>query len=332
MSHFWRRKFLGLCFSLFTFVPIHLFSQESADEFNTFQEPVIDQNYSQEPQQDMPLDFPSELQSAEPLQTENTDIQDNNAQDPFANEFQNSDSQPSYLETQPSYTDTHTPGPVSYEKVSDLTLPYKQRRKTHGVLFSINYEDFYPSDYLSIIDNSHIDGFLDGSSAKMFGAEIGYKYNFSAGSLALLFQYAKGGSVGNKLGYDRSIEIEKMSLSANYAADMLMKEPYIIPYIQGSLSNFEIQEDDQNFEGANSAKMVMGYRFGLLFQLDWIEKSIDSKTHEQGLTSSGLQNTYLDLYVNNYMTPSNTLSASNPEGGADVTANMQLGLGLKMEF
>lgn len=340
MYQFWRRKYLvsGIfCIALQFYLPGY--SQESADEFSTFQEPSYEQNFNNETSNDQALDFPAERQNTEPIPVDNS-----SSSDILANEFPSSESTgnenngyvevpESYIETSKNYNEqNYSAGPVSYEKTSDLTLPYKQRRKTHGILFSINYEDFYPSEYISIIDQAHIDRFLDGSAAKMFGAEIGYKYNFSLGSLAFLFQYAKGGSVGNKLGYDRSLEVEKMALSANYSMDLLLKEPYLVPYIQGSISNFDIREDDQNFEGANAAHMVMGYRIGLLFQLDWIEKSIDPRTHEQGLTSSGLQNTYLDVYVNNYMQPSNVLSASNPEGEANVAASMQLGLGLKMEF
>lgn len=313
--------------------------QNGQDEFSTFDTNSLNNNFT-EPSNDLNFedhassenfstDSTSNLESTENLNNADSSSTDGLSLDDYGAD-EPSNNVNNYSEQ--NFSDQNLAGPVSYEKVGDLTLPYKKRRNTHGVLFSLTFEDFYPPNYISIIDQEPIDNFLDGNAAHLMGAEIGYKYNFPLGSLALLFQYSKGSAIGSKLGYDRTLTVDKVSVSANYAADMIMDEPYVVPYIQGSLNNFDVAEDDQNFEGGNSAKMVMGYRFGLLFQLDWIEKSIDRSTHTDGLKSSGLQNTYLDVFVNNYVTPSNVLSSDNADGEADVFAEAQLGLGLKMEF
>lgn len=310
--------------------------QDAFSDFSDFAEPSTSQNLEQEFSSDAFENPPIEEQSSadsfdtDPFSSDNTALE-TPAADPFP-EFGNEE-EPTY-----NYTESQSPvfdvptGSVTYETTSEATLPYKQRRKTHGVLFTLLYEKMYPLYYESMIDLATADEFLDGSAVGMFGAELGYKYNFSLGSLALLFQYTAGQTIGNKLGYDRSLHLTKKAAVANFALDAIMNEPYLVPYVQGSVNIFDAVEDDPNFEANATTGMVLGYRLGLLFQLDWIERSIDKRTHEQGLVSSGLQNTYLDVFINSYMAPSDILSADNPEGSPNISAEAQFGLGLKMEF
>lgn len=234
-------------------------------------------------------------------------------------------------------------GDVVMEQQTNLYQSYKQRRGKHGVLFSVNYEKFYPVDYYSMYRDAYIEDFLgDSESMDLLGAELGYKYNFKLGSLSLLANFATGSKSNsayngdNTTARERNLSVTRYGLSINYAADNVMQEPWIVPYGQVGLHQFHVIEDDLNQESAEerTTQISFNYKIGLLFQLNWIEKAIDPNTQIDGLRSSGLQNTFIDLYAMTHMASSEVYDSSSPtsEGDPDMSTGMEIGIGLKMEF
>jgi hypothetical protein len=247
----------------------------------------------------------------------------------------------------PEYSESQeNPGDVLIETQADLTQSYKQRRGHHGVLFSLDYEKFNPVDYFSQYRDAYI-----AEDLSLIGAEIGYKYNFKLGSVAILVN----GAFGTKKGCEfvdadgnakssRDISITRYGLALNYAMDNIMQEPWIVPYGQVGIHQFEVSEDDQTQLDPNThealgavsttTSLAFDYRVGLLFQLNWIEKSIDPSTHTEGLLSSGLQNTFLDIYLATHVASSEIYDPTNStsEGDPDLHSETELGVGLKMEF
>lgn len=234
--------------------------------------------------------------------------------------------------------ENESPGAIAVERMYDASLPYKLRRTENGILFSINSEKFYPLDYVSQFKDGYIEDFLGKDRINLLSLEIGYKRNFSLGSAAILFGYANGKKMGSLAGIDRQLEVTRTSLSLNYAVDNIFNEPWIVPYAQGGIHSFDVLESSTPPSGYVSKKATTGlslnYRFGMLFQLNWIEKAIDPTTQSEGLRSSGLENTFIDLYVMDHTSLGDhyDINTVGDAGKPNLTSGFELGIGLKLEF
>lgn len=252
------------------------------------------------------------------------------------------DFQPQPLATEETPSADVGSGDVLVEQQTDLTQSYKNRRGRHGVLFSINYEKYYPVDYFSQYRDAYIEDVLgDTESMDLIGIELGYKLNFKLGSIAILGNYAQGSKANanytdGTTARERNLSVSRYGISANLALDNIMQEPWIVPYGQVGLHQFQVIEDDLSQAEAKevTTQISFNYRFGLLFQLNWIEKSIDPSTQIDGLRSSGLQNTFIDVYAMTHAGSAETYDPEDPttEGDPDMSTGMELGVGLKMEF
>lgn len=227
---------------------------------------------------------------------------------------------------------------IIVESKQDLTDSYKNRRKDFGALFSINYERYYPEEHVSVIQNKSYEEISDGEPIPVIGAEIGVKYNFALGSMAALFGYGMG-TYSNENQNLNGVNIKITKLDLNLAFDNLTSEPWIVPYVQGGVHQLEWEEDSNT--GSNNivetliAKPNAHYKVGVLFQLNWIENWIDPSTTAEGLRSSGLENTYLDVFYSGYSAyaePDPLVGALGSDDGEANLSSSGLGMGLKLEF
>lgn len=236
------------------------------------------------------------------------------------------------------YSNPVSEGEILVESTQDLTLPYKERRKTFGGLFAINYEPYYPSEHVSVIQNKSYEEISGGESVPVLGVEIGAKYNFALGSAALLFGYGTGrfAKAENNLD-DASVKITKLDF--NFALDNLTSEPWVVPYAQGGIHQLEWEEN--SFTGTENlietliAKPNIHYKVGVMIQLNWIENWIDPSTTAEGLRSSGLENTFLDVFYTGYQAfadPDPVTGSLGAEAGEADLSSSGLGAGLKLEF
>lgn len=236
------------------------------------------------------------------------------------------------------YSDPLKDDEIIVESVQDLTTSYKERRKDFGALFSINYERYFPSEHISVIQNKSYEELSEGESIPVIGAEIGVKYNFALGSFAALFGYGVGSYSNEAQNLDgASVKITKLDL--NFALDNLTSEPWVVPYAQGGIHQLEWEEN--SFTGSDNvietliAKPNAHYKFGVMFQLNWIENWIDPTTTQEGLRSSGLENTYLDVFYSGYSAyaePDPLVGALGSDDGEANLSSSGLGMGLKLEF
>lgn len=225
-------------------------------------------------------------------------------------------------------------GEVLVEKQEDVNASYKDRRTRHGALLSINYEKYYPTDYFSILGDVYIEDMIGDTPLNLIGVEFGYKLNFALGSLSFLGGYSQGNAKGSVDSVDRYLKVSRQGASIGFALDNLLREPWIVPYGQVGAHQFLIEEEDNVDSSAATTALSLNYKVGLLFQLNWIESYLDPNSHAEGLRSSGLENTFLDVYAMAHMS-SNDLAdpnVANSEGDPDMKSNAELGIGLKMEF
>ena len=239
------------------------------------------------------------------------------------------------------YNDIEMTGDITLEKQKDLQAPYKVRRDKHGVIFSVGTEKYYPKNFLSVLDNVSIKQILKDEPINLFAIDIGYKYNFSLGSVAVTYAYASGSGTGSFNNETRSIAFQKQTISTGYYADNIFSEPWVVPYGTIGLSQFSLNEEEYNATGTLAddsavSDPILSYKLGFLFQLNWIEAGIDSNTHADGLRSSGLENTFLDVHLSWYENIKETFDVNNPIQTAnfdpDLKSEAQLGIGLKLEF
>lgn len=233
------------------------------------------------------------------------------------------------------YSDPVSDGEVVIEKPTDLTQSYRDRRGRYGILFSANYEKFSPNNYVSLIQNKTFEEMSSGDSIQMGGIEMGLKFNFMLGSLTGLVGYAGGNykNIDNKV---EAISVKITKATLNFALDNLMNEPFFVPYGQVGVNQIDWTEESR--DGTNILKEEtfvtdwnLNYKVGMLFQLNWLEDSIDSNTHTNGLLSSGLQNTFLDIFYTSYAEPSQAANVAGVEGDANLASD-NFGIGLKLEF
>lgn len=232
------------------------------------------------------------------------------------------------------HTETNSNGEVILEKQTDYTGSYKQHRNRWGVLFSVNYENFKPVEYLSLAQNKNYKGLMGNEGIPVVGIELGLKYNFVLGSLTALFGYGAG-STGNEANGVDNVGVKITKFALNYAVDNIMEEPYVVPYIQGGVHLFDWSEGSYAgnvlMQEDHTTAMNFHFKAGLSFQLNWIERSIDKSTHVDALHSSGLQNTYLDVFYTSYFEPAQVSVGANMEGDPNLKSD-EIGVGLKMEF
>lgn len=236
----------------------------------------------------------------------------------------------------PSSSENYLLGEVAVEQTEDVSTSYKQRRAKHGALFSVNLERFYPLDYRSLFGDALVEEMIGSDTIDLVGVDLGYKRNLGPMSISILANVASGSIVGAYSGSDRTITMSKYGLSGNIALDGIMQEPIIVPYVQGGAHQFNVSEERSDTRLTQSATtgISMNFKFGVLFQLDWIEASIDKSSKQDRLQSSGLENTYIDIYMSNHMASSDAIdpTVSGAVGDPNLESSGQLGLGLKMEF
>lgn len=236
------------------------------------------------------------------------------------------------------YSDPLQGDEITVESTQDLTTSYKERRKDFGALFSVNYEKYFPEEHISVIQNKTYEEISEGEPVPLVGVEIGVKYNFSLGSMAALFGYSRGQFANETQNLD-DVNVSVTKLDLNFALDNLMSEPWIVPYVQGGIHQLEWEEN--SFTGTDNVietlvtKPNAHYKLGVLFQLNWIENWIDPNTTTEGLRSSGLENTYLDIFYAGYSAyaePDPIVGALGSDDGEANLSSSGLGLGLKLEF
>ncbi|OFZ28474.1 MAG: hypothetical protein A2622_05090 [Bdellovibrionales bacterium RIFCSPHIGHO2_01_FULL_40_29] len=244
---------------------------------------------------------------------------------------------PGYVE----YEEPETLGDVYVESSVDSFAPYKERRGRHGVIFGIGMEKYYPQEFYSLLDDAFVDDFLDGQAIDMFRVELGYKLNFALGALTLTYSYATGSTTGSLAGSSRHVSFQRHVGAAGYYLDNILKEPWVVPY--GQVGIHQISLDEEQYTAAETIAedsvttgFALNYKAGILIQLNWIESAIDPTTHAEGLRSSGLENTYLDISLSWYDPSQELYDPNSPIETADLDpdlrAEAQLGVGLKLEF
>ena len=205
----------------------------------------------------------------------------------------------------------------------DTLAPYKNRRRTHGGTFGVHTENYVPRRWESLIDQEYYEDSYGKAPILLTSLEGGYKYNFSLGSLNFMGGLGYGEAQTSYGGGSRKINIVKYYGRGMFALDNILPEPYIVPYIAGSVWKMKIKEseDISDFGGTVTSGIGFDYTFGALFQLNWLDEDFA----RESLSNSGIQNTFIDVFATQYL---KTLNKADPS----LASGLTFGLGLRLEF
>jgi hypothetical protein len=211
----------------------------------------------------------------------------------------------------------------------DRLVPYRERRTEWAATFSIQVEQIYPDKYVSQADGYSYQDFFGESTLNITQGQVGAKYNFGLGSVGASLLLGAGsvqdGRIANVIGVegtDTELQVTKMGGSFNFTMDALFEEPYLAPYVEFQVFKIDWLETAKGFESIEGSTQVStGLSAGVLIQLNWL----DPATAFEAQNTSGLQNTYLDIFVSQY---NGSSSDSDPNFQTDVN----YGAGLKFEF
>ncbi len=233
------------------------------------------------------------------------------------------------------YSDPVSEGEIVVEKPTDLSQNYRDRRGRYGILFSVNYEKFTPNNYVSIFQNKNFEQLSGDGEMPLVSGELGAKFNFVMGSISASASYGQSiFSNESQDVYNMQADITKLNLG--FAFDNLTTEPWVVPY--GQVGIHQITWEEESYDSSNNlisqsvkTPWTMNYKAGLMLQLNWLENSIDPNTHTNGLTSSGLQNTFLDIFYQGYAETEVVTQNQYGTKAIDFKSN-NYGVGLKLEF
>ena len=210
---------------------------------------------------------------------------------------------------------------VEIVQTPNYSVPYRERRKTHGWLFSVNTDNLYFPEYISALDGLVYEDIFGQTDLTLVQIDVGYKLNFALGAIGLSLAQGLGSIQDDRLGFVRELEISKTSATATLYLDNFMAEPYVVPYIAGTAWRFDLFEQSVTSEYSASTDIGFAYSLGLLFQLNWMDRESAAEAYK----SYGLQNTYLDVFFTQH-------TATASEEDPDFESDFNWGVGLKLEF
>lgn len=200
---------------------------------------------------------------------------------------------------------------------------YKERRTTHGLLFSLARPSVL-MDNMSTIENDTETFYEDlyGDTPVAFPEIfIGYKLNLPLVALHFDVGYAVFETTEGISGQKRSLKIERPTARAGLILDDLFDEPYVAPYVNASVWQMLVTESNEVDEVSYTTDFGFTYSAGALIQLNWIDKNAAFQARK----NFGIQNTYLDLFVLNQQT---TLDEEDPDTSTELT----FGAGIRIEY
>lgn len=217
------------------------------------------------------------------------------------------------------------PGLVEIEYPAQIFADYRDRRPNSNVTFGIQYENYAPVGYVS--------GAAPAAAANTYSAVygdqdmpltslyVGYKYNLPFMGVETSLFYGMGGLIDARIGETIDLDVKKYGVKFAGYLDSIFKEPYFVPYGAVQIQFWGITEKGQSLEFNRSTGYTIGLQLGALIQLNWVEP----ETALFALNESGLNNTFLDVFMQQY---GDTSDATDPK----LASEFNWGLGIRLEY
>ncbi len=216
-----------------------------------------------------------------------------------------------------------TDGKIEIDYRPESIAPYKERRQNWGFVFGVAAEQILPTKFRSKIDTNPYSALFADSPMNAGQLELGLKYNFMLGSLGASVIYGNGGAQTGKINDGRTLNLTKKAIQLTYTMDNLFNTPFVAPYGGAQFVTWDWVEYSSNpgIKESGSTQVTGGITAGLLFQLDWLVPDEALLARD----SSGIENTFLDLFVTQY-------NASEGTTDQNFQTDLNYGVGLKVEY
>lgn len=207
----------------------------------------------------------------------------------------------------------------------EISRPYRERRPKNQVTLQVDYENYMPANYFSPSvpepnPNAYKSIFGE-TSIPMVNFALGWKHNLSLLGIELAAFYGTGAIQDNRIGDKVSLNLQKAGLKLAGYLDTLFKEPYVVPYAAAQFQIWNVFEESSTLVYERASAYGIGFQAGLLFQLNWLEPN----SSLMALNESGLNNTYVDLFVQQY---GDTVDSKDPY----LASDLNWGVGLRLEY
>ena len=223
--------------------------------------------------------------------------------------------------------DLPSEGKIQIDYPIEFSLPYRDRRPRHQFTANVQYENFAPTGYFSpvVADPTTVDSSYQGvynqEDIPLVGISLGYKFNMPFLGLEIAPFYGTGSIKSSRTGENISLDVEKYGVKFAAYLETLFKEPYVVPYVVTQMQMWGIEERGATLSFSRSTAFAFGFGAGLLIQLNWL----DPAAALESLNSSGLNNTYVDVFVQQY---GDTADSEDPVFASDLN----WGVGLRLEY
>ncbi len=209
---------------------------------------------------------------------------------------------------------------VEYEDMENLSVSYKERRRTHGAYFGFDYEPTFLSNFSAPVGGESYKNIFGETDIPMTRVSMDYKLNTGIGAFSLGIFYSTGSVTGAVDGIDHTLYLSRQGLTARFALDVLTDEPYVVPYV--GVMGFQANLKDETKESTKENQYPFAYTWiaGAMFQLDWIDSGTALESRKVGL-----KNSFLDIFATQY-------AAVTDAALADTQTNLIVGGGLRLEF
>ncbi|MNT14044.1 hypothetical protein D3C72_1490340 [compost metagenome] len=186
----------------------------------------------------------------------------------------------------------------------------------------MQYEPLVLKNYESTLQPAvKYKGLFGDEAISLIRANMNYKYNFELGSIAIGADVGSGEVKGNKSGSSTTLTVLKYGLNLQFTVDNIWPEPYGAPYFGVNIWQMDLSEKNPSDSYSGVTQMGYNYMVGVLVQLDWI----DQETAKQSTFSTGLENTFLDLYITQY-------AKTSAEDDPNTETDLGYGAGVRLEF
>lgn len=211
---------------------------------------------------------------------------------------------------------------VEVHVTQDFLAPYKVRREKHGIYFGVQYEPLVLKNYVSTLQPGVTYGTLFGDEAiSLIRANMNYKYNFELGAIAIGADVGSGDVQSSNSGTSTTLNVMKYGVNLQYTMDNVWPEPYAAPYVGINIWKMDISESSGTTNFQAVTQIGYNYMIGVLVQLDWL----DQDTAKESTFSTGLENTFIDLYITQY-------AKTESEDDPNTETDLGYGAGIRLEF
>ena len=205
---------------------------------------------------------------------------------------------------------------------------YRERRGHWGAMIGVGYNSYEPTRYVpqqtggpSIEDLSEFRAVYTKPDTPLLELQLNAKRNLDFGSLSAEFGVGQYKNNADNPAVAATLSLTPIRLGLTFAADVIWKEPYVVPYVSvgGYVMNFREEGEEDSVGG--TTKVAPYSNLGALIQLDMLDRGASRDAYLE----TGLQSTFVFVEVRKYY-------ASSGGDDPDLSNTVSYGGGLRVEF